>query len=199
MTAGHHSRQPAQDEPPASDGGGDHSGAACPPQESFTALLARHRLPLLGYIVSLVPSWADAEDIFQQSSVVMWRKFLDFKPGTSFLAWGCQIARFHALNHLRKQARDRHVFSPELLETLAREGVSDARRLEQERGALQGCIEKLDPASRELLGRCYGPGATIKEVALRQGRTPNSVYKSVNRIRETLLRCVRRTLAQEKP
>ena len=151
----------------------------------------------MGYVLSLVPNWPDAEDILQQSCVVMWRKFDQFEIGTDFLSWGCQIARFHAFNHVRKQGRDRHVFSVELVETLAREGVSDAGQLEAERVALRSCLAKLDPAGRNLLGACYDAGATIKQVAQRLGRTPNSVYKGLNRIRESLLRCIRKTLARE--
>ena len=54
--------------------------------EQFTGLLARHHAPLLSFILSLLPHWADAEDILQQASVVMWRKFGDFQEGTSFLS-----------------------------------------------------------------------------------------------------------------
>ena len=153
----------------------------------------------MGYILSLVPSWPDAEDLLQQTSVVMWRKFGEFREGSDFLSWGCQIARFHTLNHARKQARDPHVFSPDLLETMAEEGTLDAEQLDAERVALRSCLEKLDPRSRNLLGRCYQPDATVKAVAEDLGRTPNSVYKGLNRVREALLRCIRRTLAQEGP
>jgi RNA polymerase sigma-70 factor, ECF subfamily len=165
--------------------------------EQFTALVSRHHTALMGYVLSLVPNWNDAEDILQQTSVVLWRKFGDFRLGSDFLSWACQIARFHVLNHLRKQGRDRHVFSLELVETLASEGVQDAERLEAERGALRACLEKLDARSRDLLAACYAAGATIKQVAQLSGRTPNAVYKGLNRIREALLRCVRRTLAKE--
>ena len=37
----------------------------------------------------------------------------------------------------------------------------------------------------------YEAGLTVKEVADRLGATPNSVYKSLNRLREALLACVR--------
>lgn len=160
--------------------------------EQFTGLLARHHAPLLSFILSLLPHWADAEDILQQASVVMWRKFGDFQEGTSFLAWGCQIARYLVLNQVRKNIRDPHRFSPELIETLAREAQDDAERLQAQRGSLGRCLQKLDPRSRRLLALCYETGASIKDAALQLGATPNSVYKTLNRLRETLLECVRR-------
>lgn len=187
------------DDPSLNQAGKDDSARPRGASERFTALLVRHSPALMGYILSLVPSWPDAEDLLQQSSVVMWRKFSEFREGSDFLSWGCQIARFHTLNHARKQARDPHVFSPDLLETMAEEGALDAEQLDAERVALRSCLEKLDPRSRNLLGRCYQPDATVKAVAEDLGRTPNSVYKGLNRIREALLRCIGRTLAQEGP
>ena len=175
---------------PAGGTGGD--GPA-----DFAALLARHHTALLGFVLSLVPCWSDAEDIVQETSAAMWRKMNDFRPGTSFFAWACQIARYHVMNHRRRRGRDRHVFSAEVVEALGREAESDAGRLESERVALQGCLEKLDPAGRELLRSCYAPGATVGEVARGLGRTPNSIYKTLNRVREALLNCIRRKMATE--
>jgi RNA polymerase sigma-70 factor (ECF subfamily) len=185
------------DEPHLDRVGEDESALPHGASERFTALLVRHQPALMGYILSLVPSWPDAEDLLQQTSVVMWRKFGEFREGSDFLSWGCQIARFHTLNHVRKRTRDRHVFSPDLLETLAEEGALDVEQLDAERVALRLCLEKLDPRSRNLLGHCYQPDATVRAVAEYLGRTPNSVYKGLNRIREALLRCIRRTLARE--
>jgi RNA polymerase sigma-70 factor (ECF subfamily) len=165
--------------------------------ERFTALLTRHHAALMGFILSLLPRWTDAEDVLQQASIVLWRKFGDFREGSSFLAWACQTARFLVLNHVRSLSRDRHVFSPELLEILAREGEEDAERLQGQRAALGRCLQKLDDAQRRLLLRCYGTGATIKEVAETLGSTPNRVYKTLNRLRDALGDCVRRGAAGE--
>jgi RNA polymerase sigma-70 factor, ECF subfamily len=167
--------------------------------ERFTALLTRHHAPLMSFILSLLPQWADAEDVLQQASVILWRKFSEFVPGTSFLAWSCQTAKFLALNYRRKNTRDPHVFSPELVEILAREAEDDAERLQRQRAILGTCLGKLDARSRRLLARCYEAGASIKEAAEALGATPNSVYKTLNRLRETLLECVRRTTAGEAP
>ncbi|HSI35786.1 MAG: sigma-70 family RNA polymerase sigma factor [Phycisphaerae bacterium] len=163
----------------------------------FAALLARHHTTLLGYVLSLVPSWSDAEDIVQDASAVMWRKFTEFEPGTNFLAWACQVARFHVMNHVRKRGRDKHVFAADLLDTLARESEAAAERMEAERVALRGCLEKLDDPSREMLGRAYAPEGSVNRIAEEQGRTANAVYKALNRIRGGLLKCIQRRLAAE--
>jgi RNA polymerase sigma-70 factor (ECF subfamily) len=163
----------------------------------FTSLMSRYHASLMSFILSLVANWSDAEDLLQQTSVVMWQKFDEFDPGSSFIAWGMQIARYQTMNHVRKEARRRQRLSTELVEKLAGEGPGDAERLEAERVALRACLQKLDPASRTLLGRCYDAGVNMKQVAGQLKRTPNSIYKGLNRIRESLLRCILHTLARE--
>jgi RNA polymerase sigma-70 factor (ECF subfamily) len=165
--------------------------------ERFTALLTRHHSALLGFILSLRPNWTDAEDLLQQTSVVLWRKFSEFREGTNFAAWACQTARYLTLNHVRKVARDPHVFSEELLDVMSREAADDVERLQAQRAALSRCMEKLDAKGRKLLTACYEAGASVKEAADRIGATPNAVYKSLNRLREALLDCVRRNAAGE--
>ncbi len=180
----------AAPDPPAAD---DRREA----QAGFAALLARHHVALMGFVLSLVPSWSDAEDIVQEASAVMWRKFAEFEPGTNFLAWACQIARYLVMNHIRKRSRDAQILTPEVAETIGQEAKDDLERLEAERLALQSCLEKLDGDSRALLDRCYAPGITVKQVAESLRRTPNSIYKTLNRIREALLRCIQDNLVAE--
>lgn len=194
------SGNPTTDDGPA--GAPAHPSAPADPHEQFTALMARHHSGLMGFILSLVHNWTDAEDLLQQTSVVLWRRFGEFRPatgpdGAGFMAWACQVARYHVLNFRRRQTRDRHVFSDETLEALAGEGADDAGALDSERRALDACLAKLDAGSRDLLRRCYEPGALVTRIAEELGRTANSIYKGLNRIREGLLRCIRRTLAGE--
>lgn len=166
--------------------------------ELFVALFARNQSAIFGYILSLLPKWSDAEDVLQQTSVVLWRKFDQFDladPESDFARWACQIARFKVLNHLKKHGRDRHVFSEKLLDLMAAEGLDDVENLHEERLALADCLNKLQQRPRQLVRSCYGGTSTIKDVALRMGRTPNSIYKSLNRIRERLLQCIERALA----
>jgi RNA polymerase sigma-70 factor, ECF subfamily len=164
--------------------------------EQFVALLAKHQFAIFNYVLSLLPNWTDADDVFQQTSVVLWRKFDEFdleSPASNFARWGCQIARYKVLNHLKKQRRDRHVFSDELVSVLAQEGIETASQSEAESRALQACLGKLQPRHRPLLRECYGD-TTIKQVAESLDRTPNSLYKLLNRIRDGLLHCIQQTL-----
>ena len=68
--------------------------------------------------------------------------------------------------------------------------------MEERRGALAGCVEKLRQRDRQLLDECYGREGGVTQVAGRHGRSPQSIHNSLRRIRRALFECIRRTLDQ---
>src|SRR4051794_41944074 len=68
-----------------------------PPNEAdsrkrLMALMTRHQRQIFSYIYVLVPNRPDAEDLLQETSLVICEKFNEFREGTDFVAWACQIA-----------------------------------------------------------------------------------------------------------
>lgn len=159
-------------------------------------LFGAHRRRLYQYVLALLPNLQDAEDVLQETNIICWRKFGEFEPGSSFLAWASRVAHFEVLKRRRARARDRAVqpLDDGVLEQLARDARDDADELAGVREALQGCLKKLAPGDRELIVRRYSAGEQGKDLAEQLGRPANSVYKSLGRIREALLDCVTRTL-----
>jgi RNA polymerase sigma-70 factor, ECF subfamily len=164
---------------------------------SFVQAFAHCEPALRGFVRSLVPTWNDMQEVIQQTCVVLWRKYYEFDPDTDFRSWAFTVARFEVLKYRRTRARDRHVFSEELLELLADEGAAEAARRESERRALEGCIQKLAPHQRELIERCYDGSSTIRQVAESLGRSAGALYKALDRVRRTLLDCIEGSLARE--
>lgn len=163
----------------------------------FAEQLARHQGQLLGYIYSLVRDLDDADDLFQQTSLVLWDKFDQFDPTRSFASWACGFARYEVLNFLRARSRDRLYFSDELsLALIEAQQDLERERLEERREALAGCMKKLRDCDKELLEACYGPAGGVREVAMARGRPAQSVHNSLRRIRRALFQCVHRSLAQ---
>ena len=165
-----------------------------PKHEEFIALFVRYEPAIHSFLTSLLSNLDDAEVVMQETSMAMWRKFDQFKAGTSFRNWAFQIARFEAMNFRRKRQRDRHFFSDELVRLLADEAAEHAAQLEEERRVLAHCVAKLEPRDRALLSGCYRESSTIKAYAASVGRTPNAVRKHLARIRSALSACVRQTL-----
>lgn len=164
--------------------------------ERFTSLLVTHQPTILGFIRTLLPQAADAEDLLQKTCLIAWQKFDQFDTATKFSTWACQIAYFEVKNYLRTSARDRHFFSDEVLDQLAEETPRDADRLAAERAALHKCVEKLVPDERDLLAQAYTTGTTIRDIAGTLGQSANSLYKQLNRIRRRLYTCITRQLGQ---
>lgn len=164
--------------------------------ETFLRLFGAHRQRLFRFIVALLPSLHDAEDVLQETNVVLWRKFNEYQSGTNFLAWATQIARFEVLKHRRSHARTGK-FLPldhEVMDQLAEDVRRNGERLDGISDAFHRCVQRLSAADQELLRLCYSTGSTAKAVAAELGRPANSVYKSLGRIRQALLGCVKRKL-----
>ncbi len=167
-------------------------------QVQFTKDLEEAQGKLFGYIHSLVRDLEDADDLFQQTCLILWKKYGEFDRQRSFFAWACGIARLEVSNFLRARCRSRIYFSDELnlllLETMEKISRDEAA---ERREALAGCMVKLRQRDRKLLEECYGGPASVTEIAERSRRSPQSIHNSLRRIRRALFECIHRTLAQE--
>jgi len=60
----------------------------------FMGLLVSNQRCIWAFILSLIPSKVDAEDVLQETLLEMWRKFDTFEIGTDFVAWGVTVAKY---------------------------------------------------------------------------------------------------------
>lgn len=165
--------------------------------DRFLHLFIEHEESLRGFVRALVPTREEAREVMQEVAAVLWRKFDELQSPEDFRRWAFGIARFEALASARDRARDRHVFSDELLLRLADEAAESADALEAEREALEHCLRKLPAAQRSLVEAAYQGGEQIGELAGRMGRSAMSLYKTLHRIRMALIECTQRELARE--
>ncbi|MEL6106965.1 MAG: sigma-70 family RNA polymerase sigma factor [Planctomycetota bacterium] len=163
--------------------------------QQFAERLVRSQHRVFAYLVSLVGNRADAEELFQQTSLTLWQTWDRYDPGQDFLPWACGIARNHVQNHLRKQQRSRVRLEPEVVELLANEGAVRASRDGDRLPALRDCLEKLPKRSRDVIAKYYG-GASVASIAAESSSSANAVYKLLHRTRELLHDCVRGKMAE---
>ena len=118
--------------------------------EALVDHLTRQQSSLFHYILSLVPDPVAAQDILQETNLVLWRKAAEYDPALPFMPWACRIALFQVKAHRRDQARDLHVFDDDVLDQLAAEppDAHVGRPLEQ---GLRDCLERLPSKQRELI------------------------------------------------
>jgi RNA polymerase sigma-70 factor (ECF subfamily) len=166
------------------------------PRDVFLELLSRHRSELFNLIFCIVRTLPDAEDVFQQTAMAMWADFNKFQPGSDFMAWASQVARYRAWNFARDRRRERLYFSEALIQQLAECSDETSEVYEARLQALSKCREKLPIADQRLIQLCYGGGSIIA-VAKEIGQSPSAIYSRLFRIRRALFVCIERTLARE--
>jgi RNA polymerase sigma-70 factor (ECF subfamily) len=164
----------------------------------FVEYLRQNRARLFGYVNSLVHDLNHADDLYQQTALILWMKFGEFDRQRSFFSWACGVARLEFANFVRSRSRQPLYFGDPLGQLLAetQEEISK-EELEDRREALSQCIEKLPQRDRRLLTECYQEADGVHGAAERRGRSSHSIYNSLRRIRRTLYLCIARTLAWE--
>jgi RNA polymerase sigma-70 factor (ECF subfamily) len=167
------------------------------PSEEFVQLFSRSQRRIYLHVLGQVGNPDHADDILQETNVVIWSKFDRFELGTNFIAWSFQIANYEVLKYRDKRRSNKLVFSDDILESLATESEEQQDDLDLRRSALRECIKKLRPGDRELIETCYAPGSSGRDLAADLGRPSNSVYQSIGRIRKALFECVSRHLTTE--
>lgn len=164
--------------------------------EAFLRLYTRFEGNLRAFVASLLPTWEGVDEVMQESSVVLWRKFSQFDQSaeSGFLDWAFMIARYEVLKYRRRRATDRLRFSEDVFELLAATAERTGATQDQRIRLLRECVANLEPAQLELAKAVYQDGAAIKDVAEQVGRTPTGLYKALARIRNRLAACVQAKL-----
>lgn len=177
-----------------------HSSSPPPNEErertsQFVPLFSANSRRIYTYILTLVPNRADAEEVFQEVSSILWERFGDFTLGTHFGAWACRIAYYKVLQFQDRRRLHPLAFSDAMFTSLDEEMLRMDDTLDQEYHALANCMAKLREKDRDLITMRYSDGGTPQRIANEVGRPIKSIYKSLDRIRHALLECVQRALA----
>lgn len=164
----------------------------------FVVQITRCQRQLHSFIVSMVWNPAEADDVLQETNLVLWEKAKEFDPARPFLPWAMRFAQFQAMAWLKRHRRQqqRLVFDDNLARLLADEAVQDELAFEDRRYALASCLQKLPAEQRELIARRYEPEGSVNAMAAAGGTTPKAISDRLRRIRHTLLQCIQRTLGE---
>ncbi len=166
-------------------------------------LIAESQRRLYAYVMTLVVNPSDADDVLQETNVVLWEKADQFhlpeeseKAVEQFMAWASKIAYFQSLARLKRHQRDRLRFDDALLGQLAETAADRMAVFDDQRIALLSCVEKLSEKDRALIKCRYDEETDPQSMAEKFGRTRHAINQALYRIRNTLTDCVKRTLSQ---
>ena len=160
----------------------------------FMGLALSSQKELYVYILSLILSASDADDILQDVLALMWTKFDEFRPGTDFVAWGKTIARYKVMNFLRKTKASKLHYNSDVLEMIESKS-SQTQNLADHKKAMQGCLKKLSENYMGVLRMRYIHDMTFKQMSLKLGVSKQSVHRTVSRIHALLVKCINQVLS----
>jgi RNA polymerase sigma-70 factor (ECF subfamily) len=158
--------------------------------DEFLKLITEFQGRLFGFILSLLSDPDRANEVLQETNLVLWKKSDEFEIGSNFKAWSFRVAHFQVMAFRQRQVRDRLVFDDGALEQIASEaGVVD-EVYEHRIKLLEACIVRLPERSREVLCLFYDEGESLDSIAEKLKRKANAVGQMLFRIRKSLIECV---------
>lgn len=161
--------------------------------EAFDELVGRYQGNIRACLVIRLRNPHDAEDLAQETFITAFNKLRDFDPKLPFGPWLRGIA-FNLLRNFQKKNRPIAIGAETELAGLIDARISERHRPESETNlftALEDCMEKLDPASRQLLHRRYHDDAAVKDIAEETKRNHSTVTMQLHRLRAALAECIR--------
>ena len=156
----------------------------------FSRKLSGLQRSLYAYILTLLPNRTDAEDVLQDTNLILCRKASEYDPKGHFQGWAFQIARYQVMAHITKSKRSRLQFSNEIIEALAAEEL-DTKRIALNQKALQLCYDLLPDHMKRIAQLRFREDSQLKDIAKKVGRPLGSVSATLHRIRINLMECVR--------
>ncbi len=163
----------------------------------FVLLFTKDARWIFSYILMLVPNKVDAEEVFQETSLTLWQKFSEFIPDSNFRAWAIKVAHYKVLHYRAKRKSSPLLLDDTVLEAIHGTAATMTDRLDDLHWALEKCRSKLSDDDRNMLDRRYEPNATTKTVADELGRSPRSIYRTLDRIHQVLYECIRQEMSAE--
>jgi RNA polymerase sigma-70 factor, ECF subfamily len=166
-------------------------------QDEFLRLFSRYSRRIYEFILMLVMRHADADEVFQNTCLVLWKKFDQYESEGSFYSWACRIAYFE-VQQMRRQSQRLRTLSEEALSLIADTALGSTDRLGQRQQALAECLQKLGDQDRDLIEQRYHYRRLPKEIAEMKSRSVHAIYRALARIHSALFRCVERQMAIEE-
>ena len=167
-------------------------------QEQFTILWTEAQPVVSQYVMSLVTYASTTQDVVQNTSLALLRKFNEYDPARPFLPWALGIAKFEILSYRRDLARSQVFCDSDFLDRYTATWAAVAPHLENEASVMTRCVENLPDRQRKIIRMTYSENLSSDEIAPRLGLTSANVRAILSRTRNALRGCVQRRLSAGK-
>jgi len=161
-----------------------------PDKQEFLRHFLSSESSLRGYILTHVRDFEVAEDLLQQTALVLWQKFDQYDPGRPFLAWALGVARLEILNAARRRP-GRSLMEGDLDGLVVGEYLRLESELPLRRQLLRVCLQRLPASMTEAVRLRYEEGSPLDQIAARLGKSLAVTKVTLHRARLSLQDCVR--------
>ncbi|MFO0902073.1 MAG: sigma-70 family RNA polymerase sigma factor [Pirellulales bacterium] len=167
-------------------------------RDVFEILAREHADSLMAYLRAVVEDAAAADDLFQETLVVAWRRIDDFDRRRPFGPWLRGIAAKLVLAWRRQQAGQDRLCDAQTLEHLDQR-LSQVQRLtgdtlDEKLAALADCLTGMPDSFREAIQLRYQDEVRPQELANRLQVSAEALKKRLQRARAMLLECIQAKL-----
>ena len=167
-------------------------------ESEFVLLITSHQTAIYAYVLTIFPDRVAAQDILQETNIVLCKKLAEFEPGTNFKAWAFRIAYWQTMAQLKRIKRAGLVsLEPDVMDLVAEEVEEEFADFDDRNFALRSCLQKLPAGDASILLAHYQRGESLAEISGRLGRTREALKQVMLRIRRSLRTCIERQLAGE--
>lgn len=147
------------------------------------------------FVYALVGDRAMRDEILQDVAVAVLESYGSFDASRPFLPWVFGIARNEVANARRRRGRLPVALSDAAEANLAA-AMSEVEEGERDRLALlDHCLERVRGRPRDVCDLRYRGDASVETIARTLGMQPNTVAKTLQRVREELRGCIEERLA----
>ena len=160
--------------------------------DEFIDLITSFQGRLYGFILSLLGDPDQANDVLQETNIILWKKSNEFTPGTSFKAWSFRVASFQVMAYRQKKLRDRLIFDDSFFANIVNEAKDIDEQFSAKQKTLDACMQKLNIRHRELIDKRYCHGFSVKKIAEDLQQTANAITQTLFRARKNLIDCVKK-------
>jgi len=171
------------------------------PLALFEILMRENADALTAFLRASVDDRSAAEDLFQETMLVAWRKIGSYDRTRPFGAWLRGIAKMLVLAHYRQATREAPLAGEQLLDHLDRQMAHIERRpgdtFDEKIAALRDCVERLEPEYRQTIEMHYQQEKTTDWIASHLATTREAIQKRLQRARQQLAECLRRKAVLE--
>ena len=166
-------------------------------QERFMRLWTTTQPSVANYIHALVRDRTAAEDLLQETALLIFRRFAEYDEQRPFLAWALGIARFKVMGLRRDAARSLLVFDDDALEQFTESWAEQTIGKSERGAALESCIDRLAGHAQRVVRLRYFEDLNAEQIAGKLGGNGATVRVALQRIRAQLRDCIERQIRLE--